>query len=177
MGHAPKGLGKMLTFTVAMKKVHLTREQRYAIFLLYNQNCSQKTIAETIGKNKSVISRELKRNAKNNGKYSFEYAQDMANLRKERMQKRRKLSPWLEKKIIRQDKANGGTLYKHTRHKLKHRKRPMTKPIAIKNRLSIDQRPKIVDTKQRFGDWEIDTIVGKTTKELFLLWLNEKRHL
>jgi IS30 family transposase len=63
-------------------------------------------------------------------------------------------------KIIRTDKENGGDLYKHCRHKLKHRKRPAGSKISIKNRVSIDQRPKIVDKKQRFGDWEIDTIVG-----------------
>jgi IS30 family transposase len=197
----------MTTFTVAMKKAHLTREQRYAIFLLYRQNCSQKMIAETIGKDKSVVSRELKRNAKDNGKYSFEYAQDMANLRKERMKKPRKLQPWLKKKIIdlilqdwspqqiagrlklenrefvshetiykiiRQDKAEGGTLYKHTRHQLKHRKRPVNKNISIKNRIPIDQRPKIVDTKERFGDWEIDTIVGEQGKGAIVTMVERK---
>jgi IS30 family transposase len=30
--------------------------------------------------------------------------------------------------------------------------------------VSIDQRPEIVDTKERFGDWEIDTIVGENNK-------------
>ena len=64
-------------------------------------------------------------------------------------------------KIIRKDKADGGDLYKHLRHKLKHRKRPVSKKISIKNRVTIDQRPEIVKTKERFGDWEIDTIVGK----------------
>jgi IS30 family transposase len=135
----------------------------------------------------------LKRNANSKGKYSFEYAQDMANLRKERMKKPRRLHPWLKKqiitliqkdwspqqiegrlklenktfvshetiyKIIRKDKEEGGILYWHTRHKLKHRKRPVGEKIPIKNRVTIDQRPAIVDTKQRFGDWEIDTIVG-----------------
>ena len=57
-------------------------------------------IAFTIGKDKSVISRELKRNANIKGKYYFEYAQDMASLHKERMKKPRKLHPWLKKKII-----------------------------------------------------------------------------
>ncbi|MDR2963897.1 MAG: helix-turn-helix domain-containing protein [Bacteroidales bacterium] len=46
-----------------MKKVHLTREQRYTIAALYKQGCTQKKIAETIGKDKSVVCRELKRNA------------------------------------------------------------------------------------------------------------------
>jgi len=163
---------------------------------MYKQGCTQKKIADTIGKDKSVVSRELKRNANSKGKYSFDYAQDAANMRKERMKKPRKLHPWLKKEIIgllkqgwspqqiegrlkmenkpyvshetiyeiiREDKKEGGTLYKHTsyfvqststRHQLKYRKRPVGKKIPIKNRVSIDQRPKIVDTKERFGDWE-----------------------
>ena len=31
----------------------------------------------------------------------------------------------------------------------------------IKNRVSIDARPPIVADKQRIGDWETDTIIGK----------------
>jgi len=180
-----------------MKKVHLIPEQRYTISAMRKQGCTQKQIAEAIGKDKSVVSRELKRNANTKGRYSYEYAQDMASLRKQRMKKPRKLQVWLKKeiealikqdwsprqiegrlklenkpfvshetiyKIIRQDKANGGILYKHTRHKLKHRKRSLGKKITIKNRVTIDQRPKIVDAKQRFGDWEIDTIVGENNK-------------
>jgi transposase, IS30 family len=66
---------------------------------------------------------------------------------------------------IRQDKQNGGELYKHLRHRLKHRKRPVgDNRFSIKNRVSIDQRPQIINQKQRFGDWEIDTIFGKEGK-------------
>lgn len=66
---------------------------------------------------------------------------------------------------IRQDKELGGSLYKHLRHRLKHRKRAVGgKYICIKNRTSIDDRPKIIDNKERFGDWEIDTIIGKERK-------------
>jgi IS30 family transposase len=184
-----------------MKKVHLTREQRYTISAMHKQGCSQKLIAQAINKNKSVVSRELKRNANTKGKYSFGYAQDMANLRKERMKKPRKLLPCLKKKIIsmieedfspqqiegklklenqpfishetiykiiRADKQEGGKLYKHTRHQLKHRKRPVGEKIPIKNRVSIDQRPEIVNLKQRFGDWEFDTIVGKNNQGAIL---------
>jgi len=155
---------------------------------MLRQGCTQKLIAEAIGKDKSVVCRELKRNANPKGKYSFEYARDMASLRKERMKKPRKLHPWLKKeivglierdwsprqiegrfilenkpsvshetiyKIIRKDKLEGGMLYKHTRHQLKHRKRPVGEKINIKNRVSIEQRPEIVDNKERFGDWEL----------------------
>jgi len=65
---------------------------------------------------------------------------------------------------IREDKAQGGSLYLHCRHRLKHRKRPVgEKRIPIKNRTSIDERPAEVDGK-RFGDFEMDTIVGKNNK-------------
>ena len=177
-----------------MKKVHLTREQRYAISAMHKQGCTQTKIARAIGKDKSVISRELKRNANLKGKYSFTSAQEMAEVRKERMKKPRKLHPWLKRqiielieqdwspeqiegrlklenkpfvshetiyKIIRKDKIDGGTLYKHTRHRLKHRKRPVGQKIVIKNRITIDQRPEIINEKRRVGDWEIDTIVGE----------------
>lgn len=70
-----------------MKKVHLIPEQRYTISAMHKQGCSQTMIARAIGKDKSVVSRELKRNANLKGKYSFEYAQDMAELRKERLKK------------------------------------------------------------------------------------------
>jgi IS30 family transposase len=34
----------------------------------------------------------------------------------------------------------------------------------LSNRRLIEDRPKIVDLKQRFGDLEIDTIIGKNHK-------------
>jgi len=70
---------------------------------------------------------------------------------------------------VREDKLNGGDLYKNMRHKLKHRKRPVgEKKICIKNRVSIDERPIIVDLKERFGDWELDLIVGPNNKGAIL---------
>jgi IS30 family transposase len=65
---------------------------------------------------------------------------------------------------IRKDREEGGTLYKNLRHKLKHRKRPVGKFIPIRDRVPIDQRPEIINEKARFGDWEIDTIIGKDGK-------------
>lgn len=66
--------------------------------------------------------------------------------------------------IIRSDKERGGTLYTYLPHHLKHRKRPVSKGVPIKDRTSIDERPAVVDAKARFGDWEMDTIVGKDGK-------------
>jgi transposase, IS30 family len=69
-----------------------------------------------------------------------------------------------------EDKRNGGELYKHLRHKnIRYRKRfGSSKRASIKNRRMIDERPKIVDEKNRIGDWEIDTIIGKHQKQAIL---------
>lgn len=67
--------------------------------------------------------------------------------------------------FIRLDREQGGLLYKHLRHALKHRKRPVSgKQVTIKNKISIDLRPEIINQRLRFGDWEIDTIIGKEGK-------------
>ena len=67
--------------------------------------------------------------------------------------------------FVREDKTNGGALYKNLRHRLKHRKRPVGgKKTTIKDRVSIDERTEIINNKERFGDWEIDTIIGKYQK-------------
>ena len=70
---------------------------------------------------------------------------------------------------VRDDKLKGGDLYKHMRHKLKHRKRPVGENrIPIKNRISIDERPVIVNDNNTFGHWEMDTIVGPNNKGAIL---------
>lgn len=66
--------------------------------------------------------------------------------------------------IIRQDKERGGKLYTYLPHRLKHRRRPVSSHMPIKDRVSIDERPAVVDDRSRFGDWEMDTIVGKEGK-------------
>jgi IS30 family transposase len=68
---------------------------------------------------------------------------------------------------IRADRRNGGDLYTHLRQA--HKKRRKTygskdKRGQICNRVSIDQRPDIVDEKSRIGDWEIDTVIGQNHK-------------
>lgn len=62
------------------------------------------------------------------------------------------------------NKKSGGSLYKHLRRKgRKYRKRGNAKDSRglIINRVDIDHRPKIVEDKSRFGDFEVDTIIGK----------------
>ena len=64
---------------------------------------------------------------------------------------------------IYQDKYQGGDLHKHLRCQKKRRKRygKQDRRGRIPNRISIDERPAIVNNKSRVGDWEGDTIIGK----------------
>ena len=78
---------------------------------------------------------------------------------------------------IYQDQSQGGLLYKHLRTARRWRKKRLHRKHQrgqIPNRVMIDQRPEIVNTKQRFGDWEVDTIVGKNHKSA-ILTLTERR--
>lgn len=62
-----------------------------------------------------------------------------------------------------EDKNAGGSLYTHLRCKKKRKKRygsARSSRGAIPNRVDIDQRPAIVDSRRRTGDWEGDTIIG-----------------
>jgi len=71
-------------------------------------------------------------------------------------------------KFVYQDKDKGGLLYKNLRvASKKYRKRygaGKGKRCIIKDKVSIDERPECINNKQRVGDWEIDTIVGKDNK-------------
>ncbi|MCB9202881.1 MAG: IS30 family transposase [Flavobacteriales bacterium] len=71
--------------------------------------------------------------------------------------------------FIRLDKNNGGSLYKELRHQLKNRKRPVGEhKIKIKDRISIDKRPKRINNREEFGHFEMDLIVGKNHKGVIL---------
>lgn len=168
---------------------------------MYKQGFPQKVIAETIKKDKSVVSRELRRNRNDRGEYSFTHAQMLADVRKERLCRERTFTGEVKNRInrymrkwqwspeqivgycrlkgyamvsveriyqyIRQDREDGGDLYKNCRHRLKHRRRPVGGHIPIKDRVSIEERPAAADGT-RYGDWEMDTIVGPRNKDAML---------
>ena len=183
------------------KMSHLTKAQRYTIASMKNSGYTQKAIADTIGKDKSVVSRELSRNSDGrSGKYSSDLANRKYALRQKSKPKKihftqdieayvkdklkNKLSPeqivgrakkegeaCVSAERIYQyvwaDKKKNGELYKHLRSQGKtYRKRGNCKDKRgkIKDRVGIDQRPAVVEKRERFGDFEIDTIIGKNHK-------------
>ncbi len=73
---------------------------------------------------------------------------------------------WIYQYVLK-NKLAGGSLYLHLRCKKKRKKRygSNERRGILKNRIGIDQRPAIVDTRSRVGDWEADTIIGKAHKQ------------
>lgn len=69
------------------------------------------------------------------------------------------------------NQEEGGCLYLHLRRKGKRTKwfgMGKTKRIIIPNRKDISERPAIVETKERCGDWESDLVVGDSAVATFV---------
>ena len=126
---------------------HLTREQRYTISTMKKQGYKQKEIALTIERDKSVVSREFKRNC---DKRSKKYEADLAQRKYEQRQR---------------DKP------KHIR--FTDEVKQCVDGLLEKDRVDIEQRPTIVEDKKRLGDLEIDTVIGQNHKGA-LLTINDR---
>lgn len=64
---------------------------------------------------------------------------------------------------VSQDRERSGSLYSHLRHGTKRRSRygSYKRGSPIPNRVGIEERPAIVERRERLGDWEADTVIGK----------------
>jgi IS30 family transposase len=184
---------------------HLSCEQRYTIEVLLCQGKKQSEIAEIISRNKSVVSREIRRNCdQRSGVYKAKLAQSKYDSKLSSKPKAVKVNTAIKEQIIKllkqdyspeqisgcmkkdgletmspewiyqfiwKDKKNNGNLHTHLRRKgRRYRKRGSSKDSRgiILNRVSIDQRPDIVEKKERFGDLEVDLIIGKNHKQAIL---------
>jgi len=90
------------------------------------------------------------------------------------------LSPVSHETIYRyilSDKRNGGKLYLHLRHKHKRYKKRYgsnDRRGQIPNKVSIENRPVIVEEKERIGDFEIDLIIGRYHKQALVTVVDRK---
>ena len=77
------------------------------------------------------------------------------------------------------NKMNGGSLHQHLRCKKKRKKRygVYSKRGQIPHQVSIDERPAIVDRRSRYGDWELDTVIGKNHKQALVTIVERKSRL
>ena len=164
----------------------LTQEQRYHISGLLKAGISKSQIALEIGCNRSTIYRELKRNTGKRG-YRPKQAQTLANLRKrdgntqitnfcwayvellirkywspEQINGRLKAKGWLDVisperiyQYIYLDKVKGGAANQDRRGQ-------------IVDRTPISQRDQVINNRERLGDFEGDTIIGKNHQSAIL---------
>jgi len=184
---------------------HIPQLQRYAICCMLKQGYKQIEIAVAIGKDKTVVSKEIKRNSdKRNGVYKHELAQKKYAKRQKEKPKQKRFTKNIQQAIelllrddyspeqvvgylekqdektvsieriyqhIWQDKKNHGDLHTHLRRQgRRYRKRGASKDSrgVIRNRVSIDERPAIVEKRARFGDIEVDLIIGKNHNQAIL---------
>jgi IS30 family transposase len=79
--------------------------------------------------------------------------------------------------FVLKDKLAGGLLFKHLRTGQKiYKKRYGSKDRrgVIPNKVSIDDRPEVVQNKERIGDFEIDLIIGANHKGALLTIVDRK---
>lgn len=168
---------------------------------MYQNGKKKSEIAAMIGKNKSVITREIARNCdKRSKKYDASLAQRKCRKRHEEKAKKilltQPVKEYIDKKLdqkyspeqiagiakgegvfcvsheriyqyIWQDKKRKGILYLNLRTQGKrYRKRGASKDKRgiIRDRVDISERDSIVEKRDRFGDLEIDTIIGQNHK-------------
>ena len=186
-----------------MTYTHLTREERYQIYALKKAGHKQSEIAKVMERSESTISRELHRNGGRRG-YRPKQAQIKAVNRRAINARRidddtwqfvqaRLLEQWSPEQIsghvaispetvyqrVYADKESGGLLWKNLRCQKKRKKRygKLERRGSIPNRHFIEDRPAIVDTRKRIGDWEADTIIGKSHKQAIVSIVERKTGL
>lgn len=93
-----------------------------------------------------------------------------------RQEEKTRISPeWVYQYILR-DKQAGGDLCQYLRCQ-KQRKKRYGSPDRrgqIKGRVSIDERPEVVNERSRIGDWEADTVIGKQGGEVLVTLVERK---
>jgi transposase, IS30 family len=77
------------------------------------------------------------------------------------------------------DKRAGGTLHLHLRCQKKRKKRygQRDRRGQLPERRSIDERPAVVDARRRLGDWEADTIIGRSHRGAIVSVVERKSKL
>ena len=78
-----------------------------------------------------------------------------------------------------EDKRCGGDLHHHLRCQKPRKKRYgiYDRRGQLPNRVSIDERPAIVEQRTRLGDWELDTVIGKGHRQALVSLTERKSRL
>lgn len=108
-----------------------------------------------------------------------DYSPEQVTLRLKYLNKPSPSPEWIYQ-YIKNDKVNGGDLHTHLRCKKKNRKRyggGVRNFNNIRNRVSIEERPQVVDERSRFGDIEVDTVIGRQGGKVLVTLVERKSKL
>lgn len=187
-----------------MSYTHLSLGERYQISALKGAKHSINFIARELNRSPSTISRELRRNKSLRG-YRVNYAHNEACARRSNnafiiiadvwgwVTDKLKQS-WSPEQIagvngnishmsiyryIWRDKRQGGILWQYLRRKAKLYRKRLTAETRgrINDRVSIHERPCVVEERSRIGDWEADTVIGQYHKQAIVTLVERKTGL
>ncbi|QKQ71136.1 IS30 family transposase [Acinetobacter sp. 10FS3-1] len=183
-----------------MNYTHLTQEERYQISTLLREGFSKRYIAWRLNRSPSTISREIARNRARNG-YFAQHANKLARRRHCPNPKRISREVWAQVmaylelqwspeqiashvsvslhsiyRFIQQDKSRGGVLFRNLRFRNQRKRKygSIETRGQLTNRKSIHDRPAEIEQRSRFGDLEIDTIVGKNHQQSLVSIVDRK---
>ena len=146
---------------------HLTREQRFTIEALLQTPMSLREIGEVIGVSTGTVSREIRRNCDMRGYHRYRW--QLAQKKYERRMKDRRHYLKFTDEMARSLRHGG---------RRKRRRDSLYRPRGIiQDRVDISLRPSIVDEKKRFGDFEIDTMIGRNRKGAIMTTNDRCTHL
>lgn len=160
-------------------------------------------IAQLLGRDKSTISRELRRNTGNRG-YRPKQACEMALHRSKACRNARIIAPWVKEQAsallalqwspeqiagklpvshetlylhVYADKAQGGSLWKNLRCQKQKRKRYASgreRRGQIPHRRPLSERPAHIEGRKQIGHWECDTVIGANHKQAIVTMVERK---
>jgi IS30 family transposase len=172
---------------------HLNQAERYQIHALMKAGHDQSQIAKLLDRHKSTISRELSRNTGSRG-YRPKQACEMSADRAQNSRNANTVEPWVKDEVnaflrvqwspeqiasqlpishetvyqyLYDDKAQGGTLWKHLRCQKQKRERyagGRDRRGKIPNRRPLSERPLHIEARSQVGHWECDTVIGANHK-------------
>ena len=187
-----------------MNYTHLSLGERYQIYALIGAEHSINFIARALNRSPSTILREIRRNKSLRG-YRVNNAHKKACARRSNnaLSIIADVWDWVTDKLkenwspqqiagvhgglshmsiyryIWTNKRKGGRLWQCLRRKAKPYRQRLTAETRgrINDRVSIHERPSIVDARTRIGGWEADTIIGQHHKQAIVTLVERKTGL